>query len=329
MIKGKRVCVTGGAGFLGSQLVDLLVEEGCEVFVLDNLARGDNINPQASLLPIDISLLESCKHAFKGGTAKHKVVDTHKVADIVFNLAATVAGVHYNQSNNVAMFNENVLLQTIPVAAAEAVGVPTFIQVSSACIYSPTHNHPCLEKNGHIGEPHPANGGYAWAKRVGEKVALLSKIPNVVVVRPSNVWGPRDYFDGKAHVIPNLIKKCLDDSETIEMSSPPTIQREFVFSRDMAAGMLAAAKYGCDRQAYNLGANGGKHCVTLETLLALVQKACGTNKPVNWANQTFDPGDPARWSDARKANEELEWQVTTSLEDGLRETVAWRLKQQN
>lgn len=326
-MKGKRVCVTGGAGFVGSQLVDLLVEEGCEVFVVDDLSRGNNVNPKAQLIQVCVDDLSSCVFAFRGEVRDGKDVDVP--IDIVFNLAATVAGVHYNQSHNVFMFNDNVLLQTVPVAAAEYTGVQTFVQVSSVCIYSPDHNHPALEKNGHVGEPHPANGGYAWSKRVGEKVALLSKIPNVVVVRPSNIYGPRDYFDGKAHVIPNLINKCLSDEPTIEMSSPPTIQREFVYSRDMAAGMLAAAKYGRDRQAYNLGANGGVHCVTLEKLLALVQKACGTNKPVNWANQTFDPGDPARWSDASKANEELEWTVTTSLEDGLKETVEWKLRQQN
>lgn len=315
-LSGKRVAVTGGCGFVGSHLCEYLVSLGADVYAVDNGVRGKNVPVGAKVLSIDVSHLQACSYAFRGGSAHANA----QPVDYVFNLAATVAGVIHNQDHNTEMFRQNVLLQTVPVQAAEIVGVKNFLQVSSVCIYSPENNHPCLEENGHIGDPHPANGGYAWSKRVGEKVAILSSIDNVVVVRPSNIYGPRDYFDDKAHVIPALIDKALT-KPSVELYGDPGNVREFIYVEDVVQGMVVAAVKGTNGIVYNLGRN-GRDRLTMWTLAETIIDLAGVDKAIN-APMMAGGGDLARWSDSSKA-ERLGWRADTDLVEGLAKTIKWR-----
>ena len=314
---GKSVVVTGGSGMIGSQLVEELVLAGAEVYVADDFSRGHIRVPGAIYIePSDTSDYEYCAWLFAGGTKA-------KPMFAVFNLAAKVAGVVHNQKNHLGMFTSNVMLQTAPIMAAEHAGVEHFLQVSSACVYAEEYQSPCREPYGLVGEPHLANYGYAWSKRMGEKMAYASNLRHVVVVRPSNVYGPHDYFDSLAHLIPKLILKCLDDSSTITMFSPPDTIREFVYSRDVAKGMMAALEYGQHKTAYNIGCNGDNQ-ITITDLLSLIQRVMGTDKTVIWGSDTsLSSGDRARWSDCSLASQELNWQYTTTLEDGLAAVVDW------
>ena len=107
------------------------------------------------------------------------------------------------------MYYSNIRVLTVPVAVADDVRVPVFLQTSSVCVYAPEHNSPCDECCGMMGTPHPANAGYAEAKRDGERVALWAdNIQKVVIVRPSNIAGPGDYFDDMAHVVPAFVKRA-------------------------------------------------------------------------------------------------------------------------
>lgn len=307
----QQVIVTGGAGFVGSHLVELLLDAGARVHVVDDYSRGDNFMAGALYHECDATDREQLQ-----------IICDNIRPSAIFNLAAAVAGVIYNQSNHLEMYDRNMRLQTVPVQVAERLGVQRFLQVSSVCVYSPDDNHPCQEQYGQRGTPTKANEGYSWSKRMGEHVAAWSKIPHVVIVRPSNVFGPRDYFDDKAHVIPALIQKALTQ-DVIEVNGTGKEQREFIFVKDIAAGMMFALEHGADREAYNVGTHGDT-CLSIGSLMTMIQRETGTlHKPVKFSS-THDAGDLARWSDCSKIHA-LGWQHKIGMMEGLRQTVNWYL----
>jgi nucleoside-diphosphate-sugar epimerase len=312
----KIVCVTGGAGFVGSYLVERLIELGAEVVVLDNMSRGKNVIEGASYVPGDASLDSSCRYAFNHMRVRGEPVD------IVFNLAASVAGVLHNMNHHHEMFHQNIGLQTMPVMAAEYVGVKTFVQVSSVCVYDPEYNHPSVEENGSLGEPHAANAGYAWAKRMGEQAIFWSNIKRGIVVRPSNIFGPRDYFDSKAHVIPAVIKRFVD-LPVVNMYGPKDTVREFIYVTDVVEGMLAAAEHGADKGVYNLGVNDDDNTVTMEELADIIAGQLGDEDKAIVYHEDKGGGDPLRWSDSDLAHDELGWLAKVNLIEGIEETIQW------
>ncbi len=316
--QGKTVAVCGGAGFVGGHLVDLLLTAGANVMVLDNCSRGSyRPEPQDGFIFTygDVGNEGFCRDSFK--TLLGPV-------DIVFNLTATVAGVIHNQSHHYEMFTENLRVLSTPLKIAAEYGVERFLQVSSVCVYSPDHNHPAIESNDHIGLPTAANAGYSYAKRMGELLAQWTASElglHTVIVRPSNVVGPRDYFDDRAHVIPALIRKCLTD-DTIIVYGTGNERREFIYVTDVARGMMAAVEHGKSGEAYNLGTD-GLTCVTIRKLIKMIQRATDAlYKPVEFS-QDYDPGDSARWSDASKANSDLGWRYEVPIWHAIRRTVEW------
>jgi nucleoside-diphosphate-sugar epimerase len=182
---GKKVLVTGGAGFIGSHLVEQLVEEGARVRVADNLERGRAENLSAvkndiEFLKLDLRDLDNCRKACEG-------------MEVVFNLAAKVTGIEYNRNHHADMFENNMLLQQNPLHAAAEKGVARFIQVSTACIYPHDAIVPTPESEGTRGEPEPTNAGYGWAKRMGERLAeyyARETGMEIGIVRPFNAYGP-------------------------------------------------------------------------------------------------------------------------------------------
>jgi nucleoside-diphosphate-sugar epimerase len=309
--KDKNILVLGGAGFIGASLVRQLLDAGAIVRVVDNHSRGKNRIKGVRYIYGDVSNEGTCR-------------DTFRHADCIFNLAATVAGVIYNQQNHAKMFVENLAVQATPLKVAAEYGVPYYLHVSSVCVYAPGHNAPCLEENGFLGEPVGANAGYSWAKRMGERLAMWyaqEQDLHVIRVRPSNVFGPRDYFDDLAHVIPALIKKALDD-DTIVVNGTGHERREFVYVDDVAMGMMAALERGAPGDVYNLGTN-GQTCVEIRRLLLMIQELTGTqHKSVEFSSR-YDAGDDERWSDAVRANCDLGWYPRVGLEEGLKRTVEW------
>jgi len=317
MWKNKPVVVTGGAGMVGSQLVEELVLAGAEVIVADDFSRGMIRVPGATyIVPSNVSDYRFCEWLFQGqGRRDNKVF-------AVFNLAAKVAGVIHNQKNHLDMFHSNVALQTVPLMAAEEVGVEHFLQVSSVCVYAEEHQSPCLESNGIKEEPHLANYGYAWSKRIGEKMLQVADIPHAVIVRPSNIFGPHDYFDELAHVIPALIKRTILDDEVM-LYGDPSATREFIYSRDVAKGMMKALERGYDKRVYNLGCN-GENVVTILELAELIQSVMGVRRLIHrLEDEPLSSGDMRRYSDSSLAHKELNWKHETTLEDGLRAVIDW------
>jgi GDP-L-fucose synthase len=308
---GEKVVVTGGAGFVGSHLVALLLDAGARVTVVDDFSRGNTRFTQASYFKADV------------GGPRASVF--YEGAFAVFNLAALVAGVIYNQKNHLEMYGQNMRLLTAPLLAAQKAGAQRFLQISSVCVYAPEHLAPCQEAYGRAGEPTLANVGYSLAKRMGERAALWSTIPHVSIVRPSNIYGPRDYFDERAHVVPALIKKAMHDP-SIVVNGTGDEYREFLYVEDAARGMMHALEHGQHGEAYNLGTHGDT-CVPIRILTEMIQAAIGEGRKPVVFSADHDAGDNKRYSDCSKIHA-LGWKHQVGLEEGLAKTVEWYEGQQ-
>lgn len=302
---GQKVVVTGGAGFLGSHLVDRLLALDAHVLVVDDLSHHPHINNNIQYLRLDAGNVRALMPVFHDAFA-------------VFNLAAKVAGVIYNQANHLEMYHQNERCQVAPVLAAQQAGVGRFLQVSSVCVYAPGYNAPAIEENGQLGEPVAANNGYSWAKRMGERAALWSSIPHPVIVRPSNLYGPRDDFGDTCHVIPAIIKKTLHD-DIVRLNGTGQERREFLYVEDAAEGLIAALEHGQAREVYNLAA---MDTYTIVQIANIVQSVTRTKKRIEFA-EVHDAGDTIRFSIQMKAGENLKWAAHTYIEDGLAQTIAW------
>lgn len=305
---GQKVVVTGGAGLVGSYLVSFLLDAGADVLILDNLSNAKhttiNLDKGARILRIDAGNASALETPFKDAFA-------------VFNLAAYVAGVLYNQTHHLEMYHQNERLQTAPVIAAEKAGVAHFLQVSSVCVYAPEYTVAAVEGNGQRGEPVQANNGYSWSKRMGERVIRWSTIPHAVVVRPSNIYGPRDDFSERSHVIPALIKKSIHN-DVIHVHGTGCEVREFLYVEDAARGMLAALEKGHNKQAYNLS---GAEVISIQDLAYKIRDLCGEQKEVIFKGG--NAGDSIRYSMGDKAKREIGFSATTQLDEGLQKTIEW------
>lgn len=308
----KQVVVTGARGFVGSFLVDMLAERSAIVKGMDTGVRGKNHNPHAwytTPRQADVTNQGNCEAVFKD-------------ADVVFNLAAHVGGLYYNIAHQAEQFWGNMQLLAPPALAAARVGVPVYLQVSTVCIYARGLNSPALEPGGHVGDPEQGNAGYAWAKRMGERAchwAFENAPARYVIVRPTNIYGPRDYFDETAHVIPALIRKFARGMNPVEVYGG-TQQREFLYVEDAARGMMTAAEHGECGAAYNLG-TGGETQVAIDELAEMIQALTGHEGAINYV-ETAATGDQSRSTDASKARA-LGWRHEVGLWDGLQRTVEW------
>ena len=249
--KNKKVLVTGGAGFIGSHVVEKLILRGAKVFVLDNLQNGN---------------LKNLKHLgkkytfIKGDCTDAKTAEKAcEDMDVVMNLAARVGGIEYNRTHQATMLKDNMLIGTVMLEAARKMNVERFLVVSSACVYPRNCSVPTPESEGFMDEPEPTNGGYGWAKRMNE---LQGKYYNeefgikVGIVRPYNCYGPRDHFDNEtSHVIPALIKRVLAGENPIKVWGTGKQTRAFLYVEDLAEGMILAIEKSSVPDPINLGTN--------------------------------------------------------------------------
>lgn len=306
--KDKTAIVLGGAGFIGYHLVGRLLKEGARVIVVDDMSRGRSVNKHARHLWAEVNHMESMLSIFESYSPEY-----------VFNLTAVVAGVLHNQGHHIQMYMDNTAVLFPPVIAAAQAGVPNYLQTSSVCIYSPENQNPCKEESGFDGVPHPANAGYAEAKRDGERAVMWSDLKRAVIVRPSNVVGWGDYYDDKAHVLPALIRRAFEEEgDELQLYGPPDTVREFIDAIDVATGMMTALAYGEDRQAYNIGVN-GKGALTIRQLAEKVLSISHIEKKIT-SDESIGGGDPKRWSDASKLNA-LGWEPVVQLDDSIDQAI--------
>lgn len=315
--KSKKVLVTGGAGFIGSYIVELLLENGANVSITsigDNLKNVEHLAGDIEVIKVDLR------------NASDALLATKK-KDIVLNLASRVAGIVYNSEHPVVMFNENVEISKNVLDAAYQNGVERFLVTSSACVYPRNCTIPTPETEGFLDDPEPSNLGYGWAKRVAE---LQGRFYNqeygarVAIARPYNAYGPRDNFDPAiSHVIPGIIKRVFDGENPLVVWGSGKQTRSFLYAADFARGLLdVTEKYAvCD--PINIGTS---EEVTIGDLAKMIVKISGKKTGIKF-DTTKPDGQPRRNCDTAKAFEKTGFKAQVRLEEGLERTIEWYKKQ--
>lgn len=311
----KKVLVTGGSGFIGSHVSELLIKRGAEVSILDHIKKENikSILDQVELIDGDIDNLEA-------------VIAACRNKDVVINMAARVGGIEYNRTHQGSILRENSLIASNMLEAARVAKVEKFMEVSSACIYPKDAKIPTPEEEGFRGEPEPTNGGYGWGKRMGELLARYYEEQyhmRIGIVRPYNCYGPRDHFDPKvSHVIPALIKRIFDGEDPLVIWGSGNQTRAFLYVEDLAEGILLAVEKYCIADPINLGTN---EEVSIKELIHMILKLSNKKRKVVF-DTTKPDGSPRRNSDNKKAAKLLGFKVKTKLLDGLKKTINWYKK---
>jgi len=313
--ENKKVLVTGGAGFIGSHVVEKLIEKGAKVTVLDNLQNGNLIN---------LKSVEGKFKFIKGDCTDSRIAE--KASDrqeVVMNLAARVGGIEYNRTHQSTMLRDNLFIGAVVIEAARKKGVERFLVVSSACVYPHDCSIPTPESEGFLDEPEPTNGGYGWAKRMNEKLGMYYAEEfgmKVGIVRPYNCYGPRDHFDPDvSHVIPALIKRVVDGENPVKVWGSGKQTRAFLFVEDLVEGMIAAIEKYPVPDPINLGTD---EEVTIKELVKKIVNLSGKKSEIVFDTSKPD-GSPRRNSDNRKAKEKLNFTPKVLLGEGLKKTIDW------
>jgi len=311
----KKVLVAGGAGFIGSHLVELLVEKGASVTVADNLENGSlenlkEVNKQIRFSKKDLRISKEAKEACRR-------------QEVVFNLAAKVGGIEFNKRNPGTMFRDNILINTTVLEAAREQRVERFLVVSSACVYPRFCSIPTSEKEGFKGVPEPTNEGYGWAKRMAEVQGRLYAQEfgmKIGIVRPYNTYGPRDHFDPeKSHVIPALIKRVFDGEDPLIVWGSGNQSRAFLYVSDLVRGMVVAVEKYPQPDPINIGTD---EEIKIKELINLIVKLSGKNPKIVF--DTSKPeGQPRRNCDTQKAKEKIGFEAKVKLNEGLKKTIEW------
>lgn len=309
---GKKVCVTGGAGFVGSLLTEMLVEDGAQVTVADAMRSGSwrlaRLRDTIDLVQTDLSTASGADRATRG-------------QQIVLNLAAKVAGIEYNRHHHAEMFSVNMDLATHTMTAAARNGVERFLAVSSACVYPADASVPTPEEEAERGSPEPPNEGYGWAKRMTERLGFhldAETQMRVAVCRPFNIYGPRDNWNEQSsHVIPALVRRAMDGENPVTVWGTGRQSRAFLHVRDAATGMKLIAEKAAFPEPVNLGT---REEVTIGKLAQMVLDAAGSTAALQFDTSKPD-GYPRRAADITRLTEVTGWTPQIPLEQGLAEMV--------
>ena len=299
-----RVLVTGGAGFLGSRVVETLREKGCkQVFV-----------PRSS--DYDLVQMEAVRRVLKDAKP-----------DVIIHLAARVGGIGANLTHPAEFFYDNLMMGVQLMQQAREAGVGKFVAIGTVCSYPKHTPVPFREEDLWEGYPEETNAPYGLAKKmllVQSQTYRQQYGYNSIFLIPVNLYGPGDNFDPESsHVIPALIKKCVDAQEAGENqivvwgTGSPT--REFFYVDDAAQGILLAAERYNESQPVNLGS--GME-ISIKDLVSLIARLTGFEGEVVWDDSKPD-GQPRRCLDTSKAEQLFGFKATTAFEEGLRKTVEW------
>lgn len=305
----KRVVVTGGAGFLGSFVVEKLRQRGCrEVFV-----------PRSR--DYDLVEMEAVQRLYR-----------HARPDLVIHLAARVGGIGANLTNPGKFFYDNLMMGVQLMEVGRQVGLDKFVAIGTICAYPKFTPVPFKEEDLWNGYPEETNAPYGLAKKmllVQSQAYRQQYGFNSIVLFPVNLYGPRDNFDLEtSHVIPALIRKCVDAmSQAAHDLSPPTLTvwgtgtptREFLYVEDAAEGILLAAEHYNASDPVNIGAG---FEVSIRELVDRITVLTGFKGTITWDTSKPD-GQPRRSVDTSKAEKLFGFRAMTSLDDGLRKTIDW------
>lgn len=302
--KDKRVVVTGGAGFLGSFVVEQLRARGCSQIVV----------PRSK----DYDLVQMA--------AVHRLYDDAR-PDLVIHLAARVGGIGANQANPGRFFYDNLMMGTQLIEVGRQRNLKKFVALGTICAYPKFAAIPFKEDDIWNGYPEETNAPYGLAKKMMLVQAQAYRQQygfNAIVLFPVNLYGPRDNFDLQtSHVIPALIRKCLQAKEagkqTFTLWGDGSPSREFLYVEDAAEGILQAAEVYDGDLPINLGT--GEE-VTIRNLATMIAGEAGFTGQIEW-DPSKPNGQPRRCLDVSRAKQLIGFQARHTLREGLKKTIAW------
>jgi GDP-L-fucose synthase len=302
--QGRRVMVTGGGGFLGSAVVERLRGSGAnEIFTVRSR-------------DYDLRTRDGIERALADGRP-----------DLVIHLAAVVGGIGANRENPGRVFYEHAIMGVGLMEQARRAGVAKFVQIGTVCSYPKFTPVPFHENDLWNGYPEETNAPYGLAKKMllAQGQAYRQQYGfDVIHLIPVNLYGPGDNFDpASSHVIPALIKKCVDAREAraaeIEVWGTGSASREFLYVDDAAAGIVLAAERYDGAEPVNLGV--GRE-ITIRELVELIARLTHFDGELRWDASKPD-GQPRRALDTSRARERFGFEAATGLEEGLRRTIEW------
>lgn len=307
-LQGKRIVVTGGAGFLGRAVCQRLNALGASEVLIPRRAE------------FDLTTEKAVDRLYK-----------EMRPQIVLHLAAEVGGIGANMMNPGRYFYANMAMAMHLIEGARRYGVEKFLQTGTICAYPKFTPVPFQEENLWNGYPEETNAPYGIAKKAAMVMLDAYRIQyglKSAYVLPVNLYGPHDNFDLQtSHVIPALIRKCVEAQRAralhIECWGNGSASREFLYVDDAADGLVRAAEVMNVPEPINLGTGNE---IIIRKLVELIAKLCDFHGEIRW-DITKPDGQPRRCLDTKRAQERLGWQAKVGFEDGLKRTIEWFRKQ--
>jgi GDP-L-fucose synthase len=302
-LKGRRIVVTGGAGFMGSRVVERLRFAGAEVVVPG-----------------------SKEYNLVDGTAVKRLFKDAR-PEIVIHAAAVVGGIGANRDNPGRFFYENLMMGAQSLEEARLSGVQKFVAVGTICAYPKFTPVPFKEEDLWNGYPEETNAPYGLAKKMLLVQAQAYRQQygfNSIFLLPVNLYGPGDNFNPESsHVIPALIRKCIEAAREgrneIEVWGSGKATREFLYVDDCAEAIVLATERYDGNEPVNIGAG---FEISIKDLAELIARLSGFKGRLHW-DATKPDGQPRRCLDTSRATKQFGFKASTSFEAGLARTIEW------
>ena len=303
-MRDKRISITGGKGFVGTHLINKLKEKEYKYLCIADKPEYDLVNPK------DIK----------------RLYDDSK-PDIVIHLAAKVGGIGYNQENPATLFYQNIMMGTQLLHEGYLRNIEKFVAIGTICAYPKYTPVPFKEEDLWNGYPEETNAPYGMAKKmmlVQSQAYRKQYGFNSIFLLPVNLYGPGDNFDPRSsHVIPALIKKCVDanlkNENEIVVWGTGKATREFFYVEDAAEAIMLAMEEYNKSDPVNIGAG---FEISIKQLVALIVELTGFKGRIIWDTSKPD-GQTRRMLDTTKAFKEFGFEARTDFREGLKRTIEW------
>jgi len=304
IMKNKRITITGGKGFLGKHLIKAFQDRGYQKITVADL-------PEYNLVDLK--------------DVKKLYAETKP--DVVVHLAAKVGGIGFNRENPGSLFYENIMMGVQLIHEGYLHNIDKFVALGTICAYPKFTPVPFKEDDIWNGYPEETNAPYGLAKKmmlVQSQAYRQQYGFNSIFLLPVNLYGPGDNFDpNSSHVIPALIKKCVDarnkGEKTIEVWGTGQATREFFYVADAARAIVEATEKYNKSEPVNIGAG---FEISIKDLAELIVELTGYKGQIVW-NSNQPDGQPRRMLDTARAFEEFGFQAKTNFREGLEKTIAW------